>query len=142
MSGVISEDRLRRLVEDLRNDPAVRLVYLFGSRARDDAREGSDTDLGVLLDRAPDWERERQLRARIEALLGSRADVVILNEAGVVLRHEVVTGGRCLLARELREEAEFEISALSQYLDFQPILRLEEEYLRARLAERRRGAAS
>ena len=69
-----------------------------------------------------------------------RVDLVILNEAPPALRFEIVTSGRCLLARDPREQAEFEIVSLSRFLDFQPVRRVQQEYLRARVEERR-GAA-
>jgi hypothetical protein len=44
-------------------------------------------------------------------------------------------------ARDPREQAEFEIVGLSRFLDFQPVRRVQQEYLRARVEERR-GSAS
>lgn len=131
---------LERIVRELSRDSGVRLVYLFGSTARGEAGPESDIDLAVVLEERPDWERERGLRARVASAGGAPVDLVILNDAGVVARHEVVTGGRCLFARDVREQAEFEIQAISQYLDFQPVLRLQDQYLRERVEERRRGS--
>ncbi|MGH7855907.1 MAG: type VII toxin-antitoxin system MntA family adenylyltransferase antitoxin [Candidatus Binatia bacterium] len=133
---------IQRVVDALRHDARVRLVYLFGSRASGEARDGSDTDIAVLVAGRLDWGEEKRFRGAVAAVAGEDIDLVLLNDAGVVLRHEVVVRGRCLFARDPREQAEFEIQAVSQYLDFQPILRLQDEYLRARVEERRRGAAS
>ena len=128
-----------RLVEVLAADPRVRLVYAFGSAASGVAGPLSDVDVAVLLDRAPGWDEERELRARLDAV-APRVDLVILNEAPPALRFEVITAGRCLLARDACEQAEFEITSLSRFLDFQPVRRVQQEYLRARV-EKRRGAA-
>jgi hypothetical protein len=129
-----------RLVEVLAADPRVRLVYAFGSAASNVAGPLSDVDVGVLLERRLDWDAERELRGRLAAV-APRVDVVILNEAPPALRFEIVTSGRCLLARDPREQAEFEIVSLSRFLDFQPVRRVQQQYLRARVEERR-GAAS
>ena len=53
----------------LRQDPDVQEIRLFGSRARGEARPGSDLDLLLILKGSLTPERERQLRARTRALL-------------------------------------------------------------------------
>ena len=53
----------------LRLDPDVQEIRLFGSRARGEARPGSDLDLLLILKGSLTAERERQLRARTRALL-------------------------------------------------------------------------
>jgi len=135
----VSEGAYDRVVELLKADPRVRLVYAFGSAASGVTGPLSDVDVAVLLDAPLAWDAERELRGRL-GMLVPRLDLVILNEASPALRFEVVTSGRCLLARDAREQAEFEIVSLSRFLDFQPVRRVQQEYLRARLEERR-GAA-
>lgn len=135
----MSEGAYDRVVELLKADPRVRLVYAFGSAASGVTGPLSDVDVAVLLDAPLAWDAERELRGRL-GMLVPRLDLVILNEASPALRFEVVTSGRCLLARDAREQAEFEIVSLSRFLDFQPVRRVQQEYLRARLEERR-GAA-
>jgi hypothetical protein len=127
-----------RLVELLSAGPRVRLVYAFGSAAQDAAGPLSDIDLAVLLDARLDWDAERELRGRVDAV-ASRVDLVILNDAPPALRFEVITSGRCLFTRDAREQADFEIVSLSRFLDFQPVRRIQQQYLRARV-ENRRGA--
>jgi len=132
----MSRDPYDRVVELLANDPRVRLTYAFGSAASDVAGPLSDVDVAVLLDARLDWDAERELRGRLGALIPS-LDLVILNEAPPALRFEIVTSGRCLFVRDPREQAEFEIVSLSRFLDFQPVRRVQQEYLRARVEERR-----
>ena len=50
-------------------DPEVEGIRLFGSRARGEARPGSDLDLLLILKGSLTPEREQQLRARTRALL-------------------------------------------------------------------------
>jgi len=136
---VVSGGPYDRVVELLAADPRVRLVYAFGSAASSVAGPLSDADVAVLLNVPLDWDAERELRGRLGVLV-PRLDLVILNEAPPVLRFEIVTSGRCLLVRDPREQAEFEIVSLSRFLDFQPFRRIQQEYLRARV-EKRRGSA-
>lgn len=137
--SVVSRGAYDRLLERLAADPRVRLVYGFGSAARGAAGPLSDVDVAVLLDARLDWDAERELRAGLAAAVPG-VDVVILNQAPPALRFEIVTSGRCLFARDPRQQAEFEIVSLSRFLDFQPVRRVQQEYLRARV-EQRRGAA-
>jgi hypothetical protein len=125
-----------QLVEVLSADPRVRLVYAFGSSAAGTAGPLSDVDVAALLGGRLGWDEERELRGRLAAVAPG-VDLVILNDAHPALRFEVITGGRCLFARDAREQAEFEIVSLSRFLDFQPVRRVQQEYLRARVEERR-----
>lgn len=128
-----------RLVDFLATDPRVRIIYAFGSAANGSAGPLSDVDLAVLLDSPPDLEAESDLRARVAEVV-PHVDLVILNQAPSALRYEILTGGRCLLARSPREQAEFEITSLSRFLDFQPMRRVQQDYLRNRVEERRGSA--
>ncbi len=114
----------------------VRLVYLFGSRAHGEARPDSDVDLAVLLDRRGDPRGEAALRAELSGVL-PEADLVLLDGAGPALLFEVVDGGRCVLARDPREQAEFEILARSRFCDFAPVRRIQDQLRRERREARR-----
>ena len=128
-----------KLVEALTADPRVRLLYAFGSTVHGTRGPLGDLDVAVLLARRPSFEEEIDLRARV-AQVEPEADLLVLNEAPPALRFEVITGGICLFARDEREQAEFEITSLSRFLDLQPVRDVQREYLRARV-EARRGAA-
>ncbi len=125
----------QRVVSLLEANSRVRLVYAFGSAARGEPA-ARDLDVAVLLDRRPSWDEERELRAAVVAVEPS-ADLVVINDAPPVLLCEIVSGGRCLFARTARERAELEIVSLSRHLDYQPVRRVQREYLRARVGERR-----
>ena len=135
----VSRAAYDRLVELLAADRRVRLVYAFGSAANGVAGPLSDVDVAVFFDARLEWDSERELRGHLAASVPA-VELVVLNEAPPTLRFEIVTTGRCLFARDAREHAEFEIVSLSRFLDFQPVRRLQQEYLRARVGERR-GAA-
>jgi predicted nucleotidyltransferase len=70
-------EAVRRLVEALHP----RRVYLFGSRARGDARQDSDYDFMVVVQERTGAGRELEVRA-YNALfgLGVRADVVVMSQ--------------------------------------------------------------
>ena len=95
-----------RIADALRPIDAVQAAWLFGSRARGDAREDSDLDVAVLYRREIDGAaRERARREIVAALsdglgsVGERADVVDLDDADSAVAFRAVTEGALVLAR-------------------------------------------
>jgi len=106
--------------------PEVVAGYLFGSVARDRAIAGSDVDVALLLDASYDVAAHPLYRLErmtdLEALLGCPVDVVILNEAPLVLRNQVLTYGRRIHETDHRQRVEYEVRSRQAYWDFRPIL--------------------
>lgn len=114
------------MLSDLLQRYDVEYAYLFGSRARGEQTEMSDTDVAVwfraglsTLDR---FDRVSDLKPLLEAEFGTPVDLVALNDAGPVLQHEAALRGKLLypqdpvlaldLERRLRQR--FEDYAYSQ----------------------------
>src|SRR3989304_4113294 len=56
----------------------------------------------------------------VERRAGAPIDLVSLNDAPIVLAHEVVEGGRCLFARDDDIETEFVTRTRTRFWDFAP----------------------
>jgi len=101
-------------------DPDVRLLVLFGSRARGGGRPASDFDLGVSLTHSA-------ARSRVEAALGGaverEVDVVDLDTAPPQLRFEIARDGRLLFERRPYLWADFRARAMIDWWDWAPISR-------------------
>lgn len=99
-------------------------VYLFGSRAREDAGPESDIDLAVLtldnLDPVERWKLQEDLAAQAH----QNVDLVDLRRASAVLRVQILRDSRLLADLQPSVRTAFEAHALSDY---------------ARLNEERRG---
>jgi predicted nucleotidyltransferase len=100
--------------------PGLQALYLFGSRATDQALPGSDLDLALLLPPGPSDGEERALellrvRALCEEAAGGRVDLVDLRAASTILQIEVLRAERRLLVRDALAAAEFEMLTLSYY---------------------------
>jgi len=106
--------------------PEVVAGYLFGSVARNRATAGSDVDVALLLDADDDLTAHPLYRLEqmtdLEARLGCPVDVVILNEAPLVLRNQVLTYGRRIHETDHRRRVEYEVRSRQAYWDLRPIL--------------------
>jgi hypothetical protein len=100
-----------------------------------------DVDLAILTDPPLGLWELLGLREDVALAVGGAIDLVSLNEAGVVLAHEVVDTGRCLYADPPELETDFVCRARMRYFDFKPFLREQWRILGERLAERTRGIA-
>jgi predicted nucleotidyltransferase len=136
------QDRLKRLVQRFAADATVAAAYLYGSRARGDARLGSDVDIAVILDSklspAERWRRRIALLEAAASELGTDAvDLVILEEAPAPLAHRVVRDGRLLVDTDARRRVAVVEDVFRRYLDEAPLRRALDEALRVRIAEGR-----
>jgi predicted nucleotidyltransferase len=119
----VIEARVREFFE--RRPAGVVAVYLFGSVARGDAREGSDVDLAVLLAEDPPRTLDGlglDLADELQAELGSPVQVVVMNAAPCDLTHRILRDGRLLVDREPSVRIRFEVRARNEYFDLKPFL--------------------
>ncbi len=106
-------------------------VYLYGSVARGSAREGSDVDVGVLLEKDPPRTLKGlmlDVESHLEALLEVPVQLVVLNRAPPDLIHRVLRDGKLVLERDRSERIRFEVKARNEFFDLQPILRQYRRY--------------
>ena len=117
----------------LRNHEEVLFGYVFGSAATGKRRKGSDVDIAVYL--APERRSEffdirLKLLEQLTGTLSKEADVVVLNTASPFLRYVALREGVLAFERSPETRIDFELKALNEYFDYQPVLK---QY-RARLA--------
>lgn len=106
------------------NVPDISLAYLFGSRVSGRVGKLSDFDIAVLLREGFTSDFKYKLASEIGRLLNAaRVDLVILNEAPIELRYNVIATGKLIYERDRAERVEFETTTLSRYFDLLPVLR-------------------
>ncbi len=117
----------------------VDVAYLFGSTARGDTGPLSDVDVALLLRTGVSREAAFDLRLRMMTALGrafdaDEIDVIVLNDAPLLLQHRVLRDGKVLFCRDGARRVRYEARAISEYLDFQHMERIYNQALLARLA--------
>lgn len=122
-SRVLSSDE--KIIQSyFQRQPDVEAVFLFGSAAKGRSRPDSDLDLAVLLDRSVPEETYLPQRLTfagdLSLQLKTDVDVVILNEAGPVLKHQVLLYGRLLYETDHRLITRFKARAWLEYFDWLP----------------------
>jgi hypothetical protein len=122
--------------------PAVRGAYVFGSVAAERTWSGSDLDLGIVVDEAA-WDPSDKvplIGECMDAARRDRIDLVVLNDAPLVLQFEAVRPNVVLYAADDFEPGAFSSKVLRMYWDFRPHLRRQRKaYKRRLLNEGRHG---
>ncbi|MCE7890726.1 MAG: nucleotidyltransferase domain-containing protein [Sorangiineae bacterium PRO1] len=127
---VVAPELSSALREALSAHAEIAVSYLFGSRARGDAREDSDIDIGLVFRRGGDApeSRERiavQVAADVTRATGvERVDVVDLEEQGPIFCHRVLSEGERIHEADAARRVDFESDVLVRAFDFRPTYEL------------------
>lgn len=112
----------------LATDRRIQAVYLFGSRARNDAAESSDVDLGVLFAETVGLRDVVLLESQLEETLGTNVDLVDLASCRTFLAVEIIDGER-IYCTDARICDEFELYVMRKAGDLAPFERARRESL-------------
>lgn len=121
------EARLPHLIDALAGDDRIEAVWLFGSRARQEADALSDIDVAVLardgLSRSALWDTELEWTGlAVKAFGTDEVAVQTVNRLPVALRAGVLRDARLLWSRSAEKAADFCARTLKEYLDLKPYL--------------------
>ena len=116
------EQRLPALGERLARDPRVLFAYLFGGLAAGRRTPLSDVDVAVHLSPGADPVQSKlDLIPLLSDALGTdEIDLVILDEAPLMLRYRILRGRKVLAERDRSRRAAFESRTLREAWDFLP----------------------
>ncbi len=123
---------LDRIAEIARRLPGLRLVYVFGSFMS--GTTFRDIDLGVVFDRAPNWQAPAQFALEVGRAIGEgpEIDVVVLNDADTLFKEHVAEHGSLVFERVRGDATEFLAMTRSEAIDLR-------EWRRTRILEQRLG---
>ncbi len=112
------QDKIKLAQRFFQDDEHVAFAYAFGSAVKGTTGPLSDIDLAVFLTGVRDQFAYRlMLMEKLSRSFKSDAlDLVILNEAPLLLRYQVIRGGE-LLKDEPSQRVGFETATLREFLD-------------------------
>ncbi len=118
----MSAERLvpREVVRSAASSPGLKLLVLYGLRARGDARSDSDWDFAYAAD--PGFDADGFLAMLAERSHANRIDLADLERTGALHRHHVARDGVVLFEREPGRFERFRLQAIQNWCDLAPVL--------------------
>lgn len=114
----MDEKIIEALTEHLKAHPAIEFAILFGSQAQGKAKSESDLDIAIYLNRALSLEEYLTLNLQLEKISGREVDLIILNEASPLLKHQVMKNRKVLFIRNFDLYADFREKTIDEYQEF------------------------
>jgi len=109
-------DRISNICKEHREIIA---AYLFGSQAGERADESSDVDIALLLEyRGVKNFPYLDFKVQLERTLNRDVDLVILNQAGEILKHQIRRYGKIVHESKPAIRKQWEIFSWRLYQDF------------------------
>lgn len=111
-------------------------LYLFGSHAKKSKRVPEDIDVAVLYERTstPDPRQILEMQESLSGLLKKDVDLVVMNRANPILKHQIFGEGKLLLNNNPSLLNEFFSRSLSEYDEIKRVRRpIEQSILKGRI---------
>ena len=143
-TAMLSDEHADRLREVFAAHPAVRAAYVFGSVAAGRERDRSDLDLGIVVD-FDRWEptdhKVSLITACMEAAGRDWIDLVVLNDASLVVQFEAVRPNAPLYGADDFNHGAFVSKVVRMYWDFKPYLDYQRKVYKERRLKRPYGSS-
>jgi hypothetical protein len=115
----LSDEIITKISQLCSEDPLIEAAYIFGSTITGKKKRSKDIDIALLI-------KEEGIKdfsilsfiSFLERICRARVDVVILNNAGEVLKYEVRRNGYLIFERDPEKRKKFEIKGRKTYQDF------------------------
>lgn len=110
----ITPEQQSEIVRTVSSLESLKLAYLFGSRAREQANQQSDWDIAILTETPNDSVTIWELAQQLASVLDSNVDLIDLSNASTVMRMQVVSDGVLLFGNEYDADV-FAVQTYSMY---------------------------
>ena len=102
-------------------------AYLFGSLSKGKETELSDVDVAIYVDenkKPPSsiFGYKSDMISELEKNLDYDIDLVILNDASLLLSFNIIKNGELIFCNSEKEKISFHFKTQRDYLDFKPVL--------------------
>ena len=95
----------------------IAFVFLFGSYARGNVTESSDADIAILFLSPPDFYKITELKQELSKALKTEVDILVLNNASVIVKMQVLKHGILLITNNDKMYNEFFVDTVKKYDD-------------------------
>ena len=99
-------------------------AYIFGSYVQNKMKLDSDIDIAIYLAEDFDSGEYLKIKMHLSDNLKKEVDLVILNEAPPLLKHEIYKNNILLFTRDIAIESNYKVKTLFEYNDMKPYLDL------------------
>lgn len=111
---------VEEIATGVRRVPHLRLLVLYGSRARGSAHPRSDWDFAYL--GGAGFDPDALLALLVDLTRHERIDAVDLDRAGALIRHRIARDGLLLFEAESGLFERFRLAAIHAWCDLEPVL--------------------
>ncbi|MCS7201744.1 MAG: nucleotidyltransferase domain-containing protein [Dictyoglomus sp.] len=133
-------------IKKIFEEKGVILAYIFGSFAKGNISNLSDIDVAILFSEDIPKENYFDLKLEISYLLleilrelKRDVDLVILNDASLILKYQVIKYGEIIYKKDEKTRVDFEEETIKNYLDTKPIRDENFKYLLKRIQDGKVG---
>jgi uncharacterized protein len=119
---VIKRKGLRGLVNRARSDQRVLATFLFGSVARGEEMEASDTDICLVLAPGP-YSALQLSKIKLEYRRDFDLDIQVFQQLPLYIRKRVLKDGKILFSKDTERLYEVAFSFIREYADYEHIYR-------------------
>lgn len=117
--------------KDLAEGCNISLLYVFGSYAKGKNTASSDLDIAVLLKEGFRPMDKLNLLGELTSVFKREdIDLVIMNSANSVLRHQIIKYGKLVYMENEDVKVSFEVKTLKEYMDMEPFRRTQMKYVK------------
>ncbi|MEG6570494.1 hypothetical protein EDC21_1232 [Thermohydrogenium kirishiense] len=125
------EKIFKSVLDELRKNYDIKLIYVFGSYAKGNNTKNSDLDIAVLFGDGYDYMDKLNLIGDLISIFKrDDIDLVVLNTANPVLRHQIIKFGKLIFEENEDIKVEFEVKTLREYMDMEPFRRTQMEFVK------------
>jgi len=116
--------------KELLQDYDIKLIYIFGSYAKANNNADSDLDIAILLNNSYNPMDKLSLIGDLTSIFKrDDIDLVILNSANSVLKHQVIKYGKLIFMKSEDIKVDFEVRVLKEYMDMEPFRKTQMKYI-------------
>lgn len=115
----------KKLADYFKNHEEIRFSYIFGSITTKKTNKFSDIDVAIFIDfkrinvKNYRYGYQAEILTDLMQLLGTKSvDLVILNHAKSLLRHQVIYYGKLIYSISEQERINFQVDTINKYMDY------------------------